>query len=689
MPSSSESTTFTDRISAWYSVAQSSSVASPSESAMSPASVRVRPSTRSSTPDSRSSFSTRGRYSVATSECTSSVSIALQTDGRWTFALTAILTASSTSADASTSTWQTPADAYRTGTVACSFKAFLRPSPPRGITRSTTPSCVASWRSSSRSPPLTIEIAPSGSPAHCTAPAATCASTAFECAAVDDPRSTIAFPDFRHSAEQSTVTFGRASYTTATTPSGTRTRRTSRPFSSRWPSIVSPTGSGSAAIDRTSEAIPASRSSVSFKRSSRPEWSLASSPASMSRAFAARISPTRSSSAAAIASSAAFFVPVSSFDSSREARFACAHTSATDWAATAIAGKGIVRPERYSLRRRTSRAGHRPPPSREAPRACGQPGGDQGHESDPHADDPPVERERQQRDRQEYEPRRAQHRPHQEPRVAGADKHSIEGEDRPVRRLHQREERPYLLGAVDHSRVAREGPGQRADERQHDQREDRADGDRPTDHPQRGVVGALVIAGPERATHDDLACDRYRVEHEGEEHEELERDLVRPERIVADPRQHRARHEERAIQRGGPDEDLAADAGQRPHPLERRPARVCRWGEQRAHECSAHPELGDHSRPRRARQPPPEPVDEQEVQRHVRRVGGHHDDERGPEVGHPPQPALPSERDQRKRQADRADSQVHHRQLAGVPLAAHQIDERHRESGQERGQTHA
>ena len=92
--------------------------------------------------------------------------MALQTEGRWTFAFRVIATASSMSAVASTSTWQTPADAYSTGTVACSFSAFLRPSPPRGITRSTTPSWVASSRSSSRSPPLTMEIAPSGSPAH-------------------------------------------------------------------------------------------------------------------------------------------------------------------------------------------------------------------------------------------------------------------------------------------------------------------------------------------------------------------------------------------------------------------------------------------------------------------------------------------------------------------------------------------
>jgi hypothetical protein len=37
------------------------------------------------------------------------------------------------------------------------------------------------------------------------------ASTALECAADDEPRNTIALPDFRHSAAASIVTFGRAS----------------------------------------------------------------------------------------------------------------------------------------------------------------------------------------------------------------------------------------------------------------------------------------------------------------------------------------------------------------------------------------------------------------------------------------------------------------------------------------------
>src|SRR5919199_1421679 len=201
-----------------------------------------------------------------------------------------------------------------TGTVACSSGAALSPSPPRGITRSTSPSWVAIWRSSSRSPPATIEIAPSGSPTEATASCATWASAMFEWAAVEEPRSTIALPDFRHSAEQS---------------------------------IVTPTGSGRAAISSTEAAIPRRRSSSSFRRSRRAAPMPACSPASMSRALASRISGTRRPSAAAMASSAAFLVAPSSVASTREAALACAHTSATLAVAVAISesvlGRLLVR----------------------------------------------------------------------------------------------------------------------------------------------------------------------------------------------------------------------------------------------------------------------------------------------------------------------------------------------------------
>ena len=98
-----------------------------------------------------------------------------------------------------------------TGTFATAASAFFRPSPPRGMTRSTRPSWPASSASSSRPPPATSASAPDGSPFASAASRATVASTAFECAAEDEPRSRIALPDFRHSAAASIVTFGRAS----------------------------------------------------------------------------------------------------------------------------------------------------------------------------------------------------------------------------------------------------------------------------------------------------------------------------------------------------------------------------------------------------------------------------------------------------------------------------------------------
>ena len=98
-----------------------------------------------------------------------------------------------------------------TGTVATPLSAAFRPSPPRGMIRSTTPSWVASSASSSRPPPATSDTDPAGSPAPSAACAAIPASTALECAADDEPRSTQAFPDFRHSTAASIVTFGRAS----------------------------------------------------------------------------------------------------------------------------------------------------------------------------------------------------------------------------------------------------------------------------------------------------------------------------------------------------------------------------------------------------------------------------------------------------------------------------------------------
>ena len=86
-------------------------------------------------------------------------------------------------------------------------------------------------------------------------------------------------------------------------PIGTRTFSSLIPFGSVRSSTISPTGSGRAAMSRTSRAIVASRSSSS--RAGRAATSSARlATVSMSRPFASRISADRSSSAVASASSA-------------------------------------------------------------------------------------------------------------------------------------------------------------------------------------------------------------------------------------------------------------------------------------------------------------------------------------------------------------------------------------------------
>jgi hypothetical protein len=138
------------------------------------------------------------------------------------------------------------------------------------------------------------------------------------------------------SAAASTVTFGRASYTIATTPSGTLTFRSSIPFGSVRDSSSSPTGSGSAAMSRTPSAIACTRAWSSASRSSSAASNPAARPSSRSPAFASMISSTRASTSRAIASRAPFLVAVSSVASRCEAAFARSQISVTDWVPIAM-----------------------------------------------------------------------------------------------------------------------------------------------------------------------------------------------------------------------------------------------------------------------------------------------------------------------------------------------------------------
>ena len=87
-----------------------------------------------------------GRNRSATALWTRHTSSALHTEGRLVLALTMIFTALSKSAYSSTYTWQIPVPVWMQGTVACSTQARISPAPPRGISRSTSPSAVIRTR---------------------------------------------------------------------------------------------------------------------------------------------------------------------------------------------------------------------------------------------------------------------------------------------------------------------------------------------------------------------------------------------------------------------------------------------------------------------------------------------------------------------------------------------------------------
>ena len=218
-----------------------------------------------------------------------------------------------------------PDAAYSTGTVACSLSASFSPSPPRGMIRSTTPSCVASWRSSSRSPPATIEIDAAGSPADATA------------SERHGGQHRVRVRRHRRAAQHDRVARLEAQRRAVDrhvrprlvddgdTPSGTRTLRSVEP-------VAEPL-----ALDHLADRVGQRRDPPHVRRRSRraaprsasagrsaPARGRPPAPASRSRSFASRISASRDSSASAIASSAASRVPVSARARTREASFAAA-----------------------------------------------------------------------------------------------------------------------------------------------------------------------------------------------------------------------------------------------------------------------------------------------------------------------------------------------------------------------------
>ena len=202
---SRSATTATDILRSRNSVAKSSSVAA----AISGRRRRVPASPTSSTPSRARAI--RGRNSSATASCTSRVSIALHTLGRWIFALRTIRSAMSRSADASTIDVAVPVavDDERDRRVLEDQRD--QPLPPRGTRRSIVPRSRTNSATVSRATSATRTTAVLRECRLLAPPRERAGDRDVRRDAPADPRSSAAFPDLRHSAAASEVTFGRFS----------------------------------------------------------------------------------------------------------------------------------------------------------------------------------------------------------------------------------------------------------------------------------------------------------------------------------------------------------------------------------------------------------------------------------------------------------------------------------------------
>ena len=212
-----------------------------------------------------------------------------------------------------------------------------------------------------------------------------------------------------------------------------------------------------------------------------------------------------------------------------------------------------------------------------------------------------------------------------------------------------------------------------------------AERDGQPDHALARAVGLLPAPGPELAADDDLPGDRDRVEHEREEDPELERDLVRADRRLAEARRDGAREDERAHQRGRPDEDPLPEREHAAREAEAQPS-LARGASPRritTRKAAPMPELRDRGPPRRALDPPAEPVHEDHLEDDVRRIRATRITSGVRRSEMPRRYPCAAEGEERRGQPDRGYAQVRDRVVRRVSLAAHQRDERLGEHGDE------
>ena len=188
---------------------------------------------------------------------------------------------------------------------------------------------------------------------------------------------------------------------------------------------------------------------------------------------------------------------------------------------------------------------------------------------------------------------------------------------------------------------------------------------------------SCTLAAPRKRPTMAWPAMAERVERECEEQEHLHADLVRGDRVVADPRGDGGGGEQRDDQRGGADHQTAADASRwrgcpagrgRTDAPSRRTARATITTY-----ASRGAVLRDHGAPRRARDPVVEAVHEQQLEHEVQPVGRHRDHEGRARVLHAAQVAGARQREQERGRPEDADAEVGDRVRGDVRGGAHDV----------------
>ena len=188
-----------------------------------------------------------------------------------------------------------------------------------------------------------------------------------------------------------------------------------------------------------------------------------------------------------------------------------------------------------------------------------------------------------------------------------------------------------------------------------------------------------------------LARDGHRIEHEGKEVPDLEADLVGRQVRGADARDDRSGEHEHGSQRGGSQQQVAADAQQRTHARGMGPqadVELARGARQSSDVHGRACRLRHDGRQRGGADAVAEPEDQHRLQHHVPERGRARHDQRCTEVLDAAQPPGAGHRGEERRQAEQADPQVDEAVRQDRAVGAEGAEQRLGEGQPEQADTH-